>query len=139
MKKIGGTLRIRNLKLKDEGFYKCRIKDEFKRIEAVTRLIIERKSQQKKVYEMCNKKYLTKNLKKCFFSKSAEYLKINKTFKSYLFLYSICFRSYNTISIQHRYNFGTISIPHQYNIDTISIGYRYNIKTIFIKHLILSY
>ena len=38
------------------------------------------------MYEMCHKKYPTKNLKKNVFSKSTENIKINETFKSYVCL-----------------------------------------------------
>ena len=51
-------------------------------------------------YEMCNKKSLTKNFEKMVLKKSTGQFKENKTFKSYLFLYSICFHSYT-----HQSNF----------------------------------
>ena len=49
---------------------------------------------------MCNKKSLTKNFEKMVLKKSTGQFKENKTFKSYLFLYSICFHSYT-----HQSNF----------------------------------
>ena len=75
-------------------------------------------------YEICNKKYLTKDLKKnIFFPKSTEYLKINKTFKSYLFLYSICFHSYTHLS---NFRYDLISMVNKYQNLWISNFYAEN-------------
>merc|ERR1712148_126404 len=76
-----------------------------------------------KSYEMCNKKYLTKNFEEKCFSKSTENLKINKTFKSYLFLYSICFHSYTHLS---NFRYDLILVVNEYQNLWISNFYAEN-------------
>ena len=75
------------------------------------------------LYEMCNKKYLTKNFEEKCFSKSTENLKINKTFKSYLFLYSICFHSYTHLS---NFRYDLILVVNEYQNLWISNFYAEN-------------
>ena len=75
------------------------------------------------MYEMCNKKYLTKNFEEKCFSKSTENLKINKTFKSYLFLYSICFHSYTHLS---NFRYDLILVVNEYQNLWISNFYAEN-------------
>ena len=72
---------------------------------------------------MCNKKYLTKNFEEKCFSKSTENLKINKTFKSYLFLYSICFHSYTHLS---NFRYDLILVVNEYQNLWISNFYAEN-------------
>ena len=74
-------------------------------------------------YEMCNKKYLTKNFEEKCFSKPTENLKINKTFKSYLFLYSICFHSYTHLS---NFRYDLILVVNEYQNLWISNFYAEN-------------
>ena len=80
-------------------------------------------AQNLPVYEMCNKKYLTKNFEEKCFSKSIENLKINKTFKSYLFLYSICFHSYTHLS---NFRYDLILVVNEYQNLWISNFYAEN-------------
>ena len=57
------------------------------------------------------------------FSKSTENLKINKTFKSYLFLYSICFHSYTHLS---NFRYDLILVVNEYQNLWISNFYAEN-------------
>ena len=73
-----------------------------------------------------------KKLEEKCFSKTTWYLEINKTFKSYLFLYSICFHSYTHLS---NFRYDLILVVNEYQNLWISNFYAEN-KTfvlLFIK------
>ena len=80
---------------------------------------------------MCNKKYLSKNFEEICFSKSTKKLKINKTFKSYLFLYSICFHSYTHLS---NFRYDLILVVNEYQNLWISNFYAENKTFVSLFH-----